>query len=407
MKYILSLVLFCLIFQNIMAINLSRKMELAKFALTLRAMVLAKEKKLRQLQGTDKGDEHEETDTTVETTPPVTNYTETRNDQPETGEATAKNAAVDANKPIEQTKITGNKKARVQFSKFHGFHKPATKGPGPVNFGVFIYFFGRPIAKFVILRMRITYAAGGLRSLQNAKAESARTDCEIVDKDLAGKVLSEDEGKNINYDCTANATMGDASTASYALNPDIPLTLVNANGTIEPVDFKDINIAFYEGYILKIAGKCDESRRLRNLLSSGENVEMNITNNDDKLKTYTCTFEGSTTGGDAELACNTQSDPLRTTVGKMHLSSGKAGGDLLSIEMDNLDGNSTHEIYPTGGSNRYYSKSSSGLSGGAIAGIVIACVVVLAAASIAAIMLRKPTPPIDNTTVVNLKSENI
>jgi hypothetical protein len=33
--------------------------------------------------------------------------------------------------------------------------------------------------------------------------------------------------------------------------------------------------------------------------------------------------------------------------------------------------------------------------------------VVLAAASIAAIMLRKPSPPIDNTTVVNLKSENI
>ena len=51
-----------------------------------------------------------------------------------------------------------------------------------------------------------------------------------------------------------------------------------------------------------------------------------------------------------------------------------------------------------------YRKNSSGLSGGAIAGIVIACVVVLAAASIAAIMLRKPTPPIDNTTVVGLKT---
>ena len=139
MKYILSLILFCLIFQNIMAINLSRKMELAKFALTLRAMVLAKEKKLRQLQGTDKGDEPEETDTTVETTPPATNYTETPNDQPETGEATAENGVVPADKPIKQTKITDNKTARVQFSKFHGFIKPTKKGPGEVNFKTFVY----------------------------------------------------------------------------------------------------------------------------------------------------------------------------------------------------------------------------------------------------------------------------
>ena len=40
-------------------------------------------------------------------------------------------------------------------------------------------------------------------------------------------------------------------------------------------------------------------------------------------------------------------------------------------------------------------------------GIVIACVVALAAASIAAIMLRKPTPPVNNTTIVDLKTETI
>ena len=56
----------------------------------------------------------------------------------------------------------------------------------------------------------------------------------------------------------------------------------------------------------------------------------------------------------------------------------------------------------------YYSKSSSsGLSGGAIAGIVIACVVVLLAATVAAIMLKKPSPSVDNTTVAELKTDNI
>ena len=56
------------------------------------------------------------------------------------------------------------------------------------------------------------------------------------------------------------------------------------------------------------------------------------------------------------------------------------------------------------GSRFSYRKSSSGLSGGAIAGIVIACVVALITASLAAIILRKPSQPIDNTTVVGLKT---
>ena len=59
------------------------------------------------------------------------------------------------------------------------------------------------------------------------------------------------------------------------------------------------------------------------------------------------------------------------------------------------------------GTSNTYRKSSSGLSGGAIAGIVIACVAVLIAAAVAAIMLRKPSPPIENTTVVDLKQDNI
>ena len=48
------------------------------------------------------------------------------------------------------------------------------------------------------------------------------------------------------------------------------------------------------------------------------------------------------------------------------------------------------------------------MSGVAISGIVFACIVLLAADSIVAIMLRKTTPPIDNTTVVGLKNvENV
>ena len=437
MRHILSLVLFCLIFQNIMAdYRLARKLKLAKSALTLKALVQRKEKKLRRLQKTDQNDEP--VDTTVQISAPVTNYTETPKDQAEQGEATAENAKVEASKPIGKPNKSDNNSAPVQFSKFHGFKKPKSKGPGTVNFNVYFYFFGIPIPKFVVLRLRITYVGGRLRSLQNAEAESARTDCTVKDPSLAGKTLSEEEGKNVNFDCEANATLGDASTASYSLNTDIPLTLVNADGKTETIGFDDVNFngdtgdaatnieegsvaeikdvitikeaeAFFEGYIFKIIGNCSKSRRLRNLLEEGGQVEMDFKNEEDTVKKYQCTINGITTENEkSELSCNTASDPLRTNVGKVHLSSGSStDGTLVSIEMNNPDANSTALLVPSGGANRYYSKSSSGLSGGAIAGIVIACVVVLAAASIAAILLRKPSPPTDNTTVVDLKAENL
>ena len=64
------------------------------------------------------------------------------------------------------------------------------------------------------MRLRITYKSG-LRNLQETTAESARTDCELKDPLLAGKTLSEEDGKNVNYNCEANATQGDASTANF------------------------------------------------------------------------------------------------------------------------------------------------------------------------------------------------
>ena len=416
--------------------RLARKLKLAKSVLTLKALVQRKEKKLRRLQKTDQNDEP--VDTTVQTSAPVTNYTETPKDQAEQGEATAENAKVEASKPIGKPNKSDKNKAPVQFSKFHGFKKPTRRGPGPVNFNVFFYFFGIPIPKFVVLRLRINYVGGRLRSLQNAVAESARTDCKVKDPNLAGKTLSKEEGQNVNFDCEANATLGDASTASYSLNTDIPLTLVNADGKTETLGFDDVNFngdtgdaatnieegsvaeindvitikeaeAFFEGYIFKIIGNCSKSRRLRNLLEEGGQVEMDFKNEEDAVKKYQCTINGTTEKENTELSCDTSSYPLRTNVGKVHLSSGSStDGTLVSIEMNNSDSNSTALLVPSGGANnRYYSKSSSGLSGGAIAGIVIACVVVLAAASIAAILLRKPSPPTDNTTVVDLKAENL
>ena len=273
--------------------------------------------------------------------------------------------------------------------------------------------------------------------MQTAQAESARTDCEIANTELLTTTLSADEGKNINYNCEAEGTKGDVSTANFTLNTDVPITMVNADGQTESLGFENINFngdtaeassslqgntdiisgeatlkdssASFEKYIIKITGKLDESGRLLRSLTIGatDTIKMNIPDKDDEIKTYDCTFTKSS----SELSCDTSEDPLYTTVGKVHQASGKSSDKtLFTVEMKGYENevNGTTALEPQTSGNKYtYTKSSSGLSGGAIAGIVIACVVALAAASIAAIMLRKPYPPIDNTTIVDLKQENI
>ena len=100
---------------------------------------------------------------------------------------------------------------------------------------------------------------------------------------------------------------------------------------------------------------------------------------------------------------------LDTTV-KMDIDGDEVGFDNVYFEKEAAE-QADNITAATGGrdsgTSNTYRKSSSGLSGGAIAGIVIACVAVLIAAAVAAIMLRKPSPPIENTTVVDLKQDNI
>ena len=71
MKYILSFFLFCLIFQNIIAENLIRKLQLAKLKLNLKSMAKAKKRKLvgdQETQIIDDG-KYAENNTTEKTFP--------------------------------------------------------------------------------------------------------------------------------------------------------------------------------------------------------------------------------------------------------------------------------------------------------------------------------------------------
>jgi len=215
------------------------------------------------------------------------------------------------------------------------------------------------------------------------------------------------------------------------------LTIVETDGSTSTLDFDNVNFNgnaadeaanlgqvqnLTEWYILRrtqvsidgqylvISGNLETQAVRRLSLSESDQIIMQLSNqnNDDKAAdSYSCNYVA---GSPAQLRCDASNNELKTTVADLHASLGtpkSTNGTLVQVEMSNPDSNEQINVGGGRSGSNTYRKSSSGLSGGAIAGIVIECVVVLVAAAIAAIMLRKSTPPVENTTVAELRTDNI
>ena len=426
MRYILSFLLFCLIFQNIVSQKLSR------VQLTTIGLFLSEHKqKLRKLQNTDTTE-----DTSGPTLPEAEPYTMPQPGKPENVPATAKNSEVPFNTTVSSVpKRTGNKKAPVQFSKFYGFI-PGPNGRGLFKFKVLFYLM-RIIPKFIIFRLRITYGAR-LRNLalgDSGTAESVRSDC-TADESKVG-VDASSTGENVKFTCEANST-GNVNDANVQVNTDVPLTIVEADGSTSTLGFDNINfngnaadeaanlgkvqdlsewwilketVASIDGQYLVLSGTFKRQKDLRRLaLSESDPIIMQLSNQNNEnsaADSYSCNY---VKGSPAQLRCDASNKELKTSDQDLQASSGSpssTNGTLVQVQMKNPKNRNTIKVGGGGSGINTYRKSSSGLSGGAIAGIVIACVVVLVAAAIAAIMLRKPTPPVENTTVAELRTDNI
>ena len=287
----------------------------------------------------------------------------------------------------------------------------------------------------VLFRLRVTKNTRRFRSLdEDPEAETVPTLCNLTDPNLAGQMA--DSGKKVDYNCRAETEKINATISNITLNTDVDMRVVNENGTTETVNFNEVN---FKGNSSEQASSLQEveetnqkevdledvelakhgknSFQLKgkaqppNVLKYGDQIPFKISSYDGEnatTKDITCSVTSTDeSSGDTILDC---SGEVNTTMSALHLSSGSTSNYTATLNVkdweNNLDGIATGKYYISGSStnNIMYRKNSSGLSGGAIAGIVIACVVVLAAASIAAIMLRKPAPPIDNTTVVGLKT---
>ena len=419
MRHLFPILIFFFVFENTLSKNELVK-KISKAAKEMKNLINLNDEQTRKL--------NENTDSLIE----PEEYNSTEPDQAESGNATAKDSTVDINKPVSVQGYENDKKdSQVQIMKFHSFQTESRK----IHFGTFFYFFKKQIPYSVIFRLRITYNSRQ-RNLQEATADSVRSVCIITDETKAGLTIN--DGVNINYYCSANSAK-DAKNAKIELNTDLDLALADKEGNkIDSLDFNEINFngnasneakdikenkeklngesqilkdttVSKDNYIFKLFGTLTSSNSLRLLeLHNKDKITMELNNKENGQETiskYDCTLN-SVSAPSYELNCDTSSNPINTDVKQLHLSSGKStDGTLLTVEMRNGLTNST--TLSTQRESYSKKKSSGGLSGGAIAGIVIACVVVLAAVSIAAILLRKPSRPMENSTVIQMSSDNI
>lgn len=409
-KYVLSFLLFSVTFQD----TLTRKETLdkmARVAITLKKIVKYKQDTLRKLQNTDDFEPY--------TTP--TNLPKEAEETIASNEVMTDEVIMPSDIPVTTQNSTASpatKSETVQVKKFHKFERK-TKG---LKFGLFFFFLNKPIVESVIMRIVIKYKTSRLRNLASGDitGETAPTTCLIKDE-YRNKLNQMGNGDNVDYDCTATTTSSapieeakiDPKKPMVIGNEVVPLTEVEFNedskdGTENLVTISDPVIAVLENTIYKIEDKkliLIGEIKPKNALELNKPFKMEFYDtSNEELKEISCQAKDLETNGQCTIECDTSNTPLITNYGNLTLSKHDSKDLYLSL---NIPENAERsQIINTGiaGGNTYYRKASSGLSGGAIAGIVIACVVALAAASIAAIMLRKPSPPIDNTTVVGLKT---
>ena len=387
MKLFLSLLLVCAVLGELTP---ERKENLRKLAHTIKAMKLIVEetKKIqeaRKLQSTDTTDGGKNLDE------PTRNITE---------------AEADANQNYSQNTTSTN----YRIKGFYGFQQE--QSASSFSFGMIFSFIQQMIAQLIKMRIILKYKnPTSLRNLQEGMSpQSVKAECK-TSSSLAKSTPTDET--DIDYTCTAEKVSG-FLVETVKLDASYPMELDD-----KTVEFTDIyldedaaeqanNIAKTEGQQLFTVSTFSDTFNIQGTTKPNATFLEQFLNNVINLKITYISGSSRRRLAEEEVPCTVKSSSeLQCT--------GEIPGQITQIEKNegyNLSFvPSTDSTYPSSAKSEsnsaVYRKSSSGLSGGAIAGIVIACVVVLIAAAVAAIMLRKPSPPVDNTTVVDLKQENI
>ena len=438
MKKTLFILLFALLFENVFLGPSPLAKRIARIGKIYR------EKKLRELQNSDES-QAQDTDK------------ETEQQEGEHIEVDAPPVIVDASIPV-STKGYKKKKSSPSSSspstrpatslKINKFYNYVAPQPKVITYNTLFSFLNVIIAFTINLRLRIAYSFGRLRNLQDeSAAESVPSTCYINNPALAGK---NGTGGNIKYDCNATTSYNATDITNVTINTDVPLkadnqsfsfenvtfngnsseeaaNLVEATDQVEgePIDIRDADITVEEDKVVftgTVAGD-EGASTAKEMYERKETFTMlfsDFSSGEEKFEEYDCQISSYTADGDngkVDMSCKTPNKNLKNpnsfnfddslSIGErvvtLHMKEGVS--TPVNWEVVSTDTDKTTDATKTDAVNNIsYRKNSSGLSGGAIAGIVIACAVVLIAASIVAMMLRKPAPPLDNTTVVGLKT---
>ena len=440
MKKTLFILLFALLFENVFLGPSPLAKRIARIGKIYR------EKKLRELQNSDES-QAQDTDK------------ETEQQQGEDIEVDAPPVIVAPDVPV-STKGYKKKKSSpsssspstrpatsLKINKFYNYVAPPEQ-PKVIRYNTLFSFLNVIIAFTINLRLRIAYSFGRLRNLQDeSAAESVPSTCYINNPELAGK---NGTGGNIKYDCNATTTYNATDITNVTINTDVPLkadnqsfsfenvtfngnsseeaaNLVEATDQVEgePIDIRDADITVEEDKVVftgTVAGD-EGASTAKAMYDNKETFTMllsDFSSGEEKFEEYDCQISSYTADGDngkVDMTCETPNKNLKNPdafnfddslsiserLVTLHMKEGVS--TPVNWEVVSTDTDKTTDATKTDAVNNIsYRKNSSGLSGGAIAGIVIACAVVLIAASIVAMMLRKPAPPLDNTTVVGLKT---
>ena len=440
MKKTLFILLFALLFENVFLGPSPLAKRIARIGKIYR------EKKLRELQNSD---ESQAQDTDKETEEPQGEHIEV--DAPPVIVAPDVPVSTKGYKKKKSSPSSSSPSTRpatsLKINKFYNYVAPPEQ-PKVIRYNTLFSFLNVIIAFTINLRLRIAYSFGRLRNLQDeSAAESVPSTCYINNPELAGK---NGTGGNIKYDCNATTTYNATDITNVTINTDVPLkadnqsfsfenvtfngnsseeaaNLVEATDQVEgePIDIRDADITVEEDKVVftgTVAG--DEGASTAKAMYDGEEtftmLLSDFSSGEEKFEEYDCQISSYTADGDngkVDMTCETPNKNLKNpnafnlddslSIGErvvtLHMKEGVS--TPVNWEVVSTDTDKTTDATKTDAVNNIsYRKNSSGLSGGAIAGIVIACAVVLIAASIVAMMLRKPAPPLDNTTVVGLKT---